>query len=309
MAGFGTSYGRRARAWRAGCAIAALLLAGAARAQQPPPCSHCAAWNERQEPFRIYGNTYYIGVKGLSSILVTSKAGHVLIDGDLAESAPQIVASIRSLGFRIQDVKWILNSHVHFDHAGGIAELQRLSGAEVAASPWSAEVMKSGRVGRGDPQPDQRTIPPVARVKVIRDQETLNVGPIALTAHFTPGHTPGGTSWAWQSCEKSRCLHIMYADSLNAISSAGFSFVHGPEYPGALNDFEKSFAVLGALPCDILLTPHPEFVDLLEKRARLAHGEEPNPFIDSGACARYVAWERGVLRERIASEAGIIPGT
>jgi metallo-beta-lactamase class B len=307
MAGFGRSYGWRGL--RVGCAIAAFLLMGAAPVQQPPPCSHCAAWNQHQEPFRIYGNTYYVGVKGLSAILVTSKAGHVLIDGDLAESAPQIVASIRALGFRIEDVKLIVNSHVHFDHAGGIADLQRLSGAQVAASPWSAEVMKRGRVGQGDPQPDQRPIAPVSRVKVVRDLETLNLGPIALTAHFTPGHTPGGTSWTWQSCEKSRCLHIVYADSLNAVSSEGFSFIHSREYPGALGDFDKSFAALGALPCDILLTPHPEFVELLAKHDRLARGEQPNPFIDPGACARYIDWERGVLRERITSETGNIPDT
>src|SRR5215213_6054271 len=132
-----------------------LVLAVLASGQSGAPassCADCPVWNKPQQPFRIYGNTYYVGPHGLSSILITSRAGHVLIDGALPESVPQVVANIRSLGFRMEDVKLIVNSHVHFDHGGGIAELQRLSGAEVAASPWSAEVLTKSAVGKGDPQ-------------------------------------------------------------------------------------------------------------------------------------------------------------
>lgn len=155
-----------------------------------------------QQAFRIYGNTYYVGTHGLSSVLIASEGGHVLIDGALPESAPLIAANIRSLGFRIQDVKLILNSHAHFDHAGGIAELQRLSGARVAASRWTADVMKKGEVPRDDPQFGAlRPIARVARVETFEDGETLRAGSLAVTAHLTPGHTPGGTSWTWRSCE------------------------------------------------------------------------------------------------------------
>src|SRR5271155_1020355 len=115
-------------------------------------CANCAAWNKPHAAFRIFGNTYYVGTDGLSSVLIASTTGHVLIDGALPESASRIVANIRSLGFRIEDVKLILNSHVHFDHAGGIAELRKLSGARVAASQWTADVMKKGAVPRDDPQ-------------------------------------------------------------------------------------------------------------------------------------------------------------
>jgi metallo-beta-lactamase class B len=293
---------------RAGVRFAALAwlgacMAGAAQGEAAPPCAHCAEWNEPQAPFRIFGNTYYVGVKGLTSILITSPAGHVLIDGGSRESPPQIAASIRELGFRIQDVKLILNSHVHYDHAGGIAELQRLSGARVAASPWSAEVLKLGRAAHGDPQlPDQIPMQPVARVEVVADGQRLSVGPIELEAHFTPGHTPGGTSWTWRSCEKSRCLAVVYADSLSAVASDGFSFLHSPDYPAALGDFERSFATLAALPCDILLTPHPELADILQKHVRNAAGGAGNAFIDPEGCRRYVEWGRGSLRERIAEE-------
>src|SRR5688572_23418490 len=166
-----------------------MLATSAVLAAAPSTCGPCAAWNVAQLPFRIFGNTYYVGVRGLSSILITSSEGHVLIDGGLAESVPTIAASIRALGFRIEDVKLILNSHAHFDHAGGIAELQRLSGAAVAASPWSARVLESGTSPRGDPQfGSLPTMPKIAKVRVIRDGEILRIGPLALTAHFTPGH-------------------------------------------------------------------------------------------------------------------------
>ena len=132
-------------------ASALWLLTGVAHTQEPFTCADCPVWNVTQEPFRVYGNTYFVGVRGLSSILITSEDGHVLIDGALPESASKIAASIRALGFRIEDVKLIVNSHAHFDHAGGIAELRRLSGAKVAATGWSARVLRSGRSTPGDP--------------------------------------------------------------------------------------------------------------------------------------------------------------
>jgi metallo-beta-lactamase class B len=205
-------------------------------------CKVCADWNATQAPFRIHGSTYYVGVRGLSSILITSDRGHILIDGDLPESVPKIAASIRALGFRVEDVKLILNSHVHFDHAGGIAGLQRLSGAEVAAGAASAKVLKSGRSGPDDPQfGGVPAIPRVNRVQVIKDGETLRIGPLEVTAHLTPGHTPGGTSWSWKSCEDARCLHIAYVDSLAPVSSDTFLFTRNATYPNVLKDFETEF--------------------------------------------------------------------
>jgi metallo-beta-lactamase class B len=124
-------------------------------------CSRCAEWNTPQRPFRIFGNTYFVGPSELSSILITSSKGHVLIDGALPESAEQIASNIRTLGFRVEDLKLILNTHVHFDHAGGIAELQRMSGARVVASDWSAAVLSGSGVAKDDPQ--YGTIPPIAR--------------------------------------------------------------------------------------------------------------------------------------------------
>jgi metallo-beta-lactamase class B len=280
-----------------------LLLSGMAQGATPPTCQECAQWNRSQQPFRVYGNTYYVGVHGLSSILITSDHGHILIDGDLEESAPKIAASIRALGFKVEDIKLILNSHVHYDHAGGIAELKRLSGAAVAASAASAKVLESGQIGSDDPQYGSLpSIPAVKPVRVIKDGQTVHVGPLALRAHLTPGHTPGGTSWTWKSCEDGRCVQMVYADSLTAVSAPGFQFTHSTAYPNVLKDFEQSFSTLSKLRCDVLLTPHPEASDLWTRFESNEHGGGAAAFIDPTACGRYVARAREQLAKRVASE-------
>ena len=249
------------------------------------PCARCVQWNRPQKPFRIWGNTFYVGPHGLSSILITSDRGHVLIDGALPESAKQIAANIQSLGFRMADVKLILNSHVHFDHAGGIAELQRVSGARVEASEWSAKVLSNGGIGKGDPQFAGGTpISPVANVQTFRDGDQIRAGEIVITAHLTPGHTPGGTTWTWKSCEEAACRNMVYADSLAPISSDGFRFSSSSDYPHALSDFEKSFTFLETVPCDILITTHPEASSLWDRLQSRDKGLTPDPMVNLSAC-------------------------
>jgi len=263
-------------------------------------CASCKVWNAPQQPFKIYGNTYYVGTHGLSSILITSPSGHILIDGDLPESAAQIRDHIRALGFRIEDVKLILNSHVHFDHAGGIAKLQQWSHARVVASEPSAPVLSKGGVGKDDPQ--YGILPPIAKVKhveVFHDGDVLRVGDLSVTAHLTPGHTPGGTSWTWKSCDGPQCLNMVFADSLTAVSAPGFKFT---EHPDLLKGFEKSFAFLETTPCDILITTHPEISGLWDRLERRNQAAKPDPMIDSGACRALAANARGQLQKRLESE-------
>jgi metallo-beta-lactamase class B len=265
-------------------------------------CPSCAEWNAPQHPFRVYGNTHYVGTRGLAAILVTSSEGHALIDGGLPESAPHILANIRALGFRPEDIKLILNSHAHFDHAGGIAALQRASGGTVAASPSSARVLERGTSGPDDPQYGVLlSYPAVPGVREFADGETLRVGPLALVAHLTPGHTPGGTSWSWQSCEKGRCLSFVYADSQTPVSAPGFHFGRSQTYPAAVADFERGFATLEALPCDVLLTPHPAASGLWERVGARDRGVE-DALVDPGACGRYAANARQSLARRLAAE-------
>ncbi|HEX8337076.1 MAG TPA: subclass B3 metallo-beta-lactamase [Pyrinomonadaceae bacterium] len=285
--------------------LALVVLAAGQSGAPASSCANCPEWNRPQQPFRIYGNTYYVGPRGLTSILLTSKGGHVLLDGALPESVPQVVANIRALGFRIEDVKLIVNSHVLFDHGGGISELQRLSGAKVAASPWSAEVLTKTGVGKGDPQFGGLVpLALVPRADTLRDGQTLRVGDIRLTAHFTPGHTPGGTSWTWKSCESGRCLNLVYSDSMTPVSAEGFRFTDSREYPTAVQDFEKSFAFLRAAPCDILLTSHPEGSGLWQRLEGRQRGDRPDPMVSPDACKELAGRASDQLRRRLESEKG-----
>jgi metallo-beta-lactamase class B len=257
-------------------------------------------WNAAQKPLHIYGNTWYVGPHGLSSILLDTGHGLALFDGDLPESAPVIEANIRALGFHVRDVKWILNSHAHSDHAGGIATLQRDSGAQVLASANGAHEMALGGADRGDPQyGDIPDYPPVHHVRVVRDGETVPLGKLAITAHYTPGHTQGSTSWTWTSCEDKRCLRMVYADSLTAIAAPGFRF---SDHPHRVAAFRQAIATVAALPCDILLTPHPDASDFWQKVARRKSDQDVAPFIDTAACRDYAAAASKKLDARLAQE-------
>ena len=281
----------------AGVLVLSGACAFACTAHAAPSCS--PALNTPQAPFRIFGNSYYVGTHGVASILITSDKGHVLIDGDLARSVPMIVAHIRALGFRVADVKLILNTHVHCDHAGGIAALERLSGAAVKASPASAAVLSAGGVSPDDPQYGSTApLDAAARVSTVADGETLHVGPIAVTAHFTPGHTAGGTSWTWVSCEGTRCLNIVDGDSLTAVSAPAYRF---SDHPAVLAQFAHSFGVMSRIPCDILVTAHPELSDLWSRLTKRDRGEA-DAMVDPAACRRYAASARENLAKRIAAE-------
>jgi metallo-beta-lactamase class B len=276
------------------------------KSDPPKVCSSCDGWNAPREPFRVFGNTYYVGVAGLSAVLVTSDGGHVLLDAGLPQSASAVDAHIRALGFRTQDVKLIVNSHAHFDHGGGIAAMQRASGAEVAASPSGARALEAGEPTPDDPQyafgRQSNGFPKVARVRVVADGEVLRVGDIALTAHFTPGHTPGSTTWTWRSCEGSRCLDVVYADSLNAVSAPGFHFSADATHPSLVESFRRSIATVAALPCDVLLSVHPEFSGLDRKIGLRNSGASGNPFVDPQACRAYAANASRSLDRRLAEE-------
>lgn len=285
---------------------AALMLAAAiapavAHDDAPEQCSMCEEWNRPQAPFQIYGNTWYVGTAGLSAVLVTSPEGHILIDGALIQSAPLIARNIETLGFRIQDVKLILNSHAHNDHAGGIARLQRMSGAKVAASPSGARALRDGHVVSDDPQySPTHKLPRVAAVDVVGDGETVAVGQLRLKAVATPGHTPGATTWTWQSCENGRCLNVVYADSLTAYSNDTFRFTGGAAHPDLSASFNASIDKVRKLACDVVVSVHPGFTDTFKKAA--AKSATHNPFIDPDGCRNYVIAAQQLLDKRLKKE-------
>jgi metallo-beta-lactamase class B len=274
------------------------------KSDPPHKCDSCDEWNKPREPFKIFGNSYYVGTDGLSAILIAGTEGHILLDGGLEQSAAVIDANIRKLGFKTEDVKIIVNSHGHYDHAGGIAALQRASGATVYASPSGASALERGENTPDDPQfgfgKAENGFPPVKGVKVIKDNQVLGVGRISVVAHFTPGHTPGSTTWTWQSCEGNNCLNMVYADSISAVSAPGFKFTANPE---VVSLFRRSITRLSELPCDIVVSTHPSATNLdakVKKRAELK-GAGPDPFVDRG-CKALAATAMKGLEARIAEE-------
>ncbi|MBD8543873.1 subclass B3 metallo-beta-lactamase [Oxalobacteraceae sp. CFBP 13708] len=277
----------------------ALATAGLVTCLQPAAAND---WNTPQEPFALYGNTYYVGTHGLSAVLITSPQGHILIDGGSEKSAPQIVRNMRRLGFKVEDIRFILNSHAHFDHAGGIAELQRLSGAEVLVGSAAVPVLASGQADKGDPQyTDLQPMAPTARVRAVADGDVVKLGPLAVTMHATPGHTQGGASWTWNAVEGGRTAHMVYADSLNAIAAGPFRYRGHRAYPTARADLERSIATVAGLPCDVLVSAHPEGSDLWQRYARRA-ARGNAAFIDTTACRTYADKARARLAAQLAKE-------
>lgn len=284
------------------CLAALGACAAPQSGKEPAPiaCRACDAWNATQAPFRIVGNTYYVGVRGLSVLVVRTSAGLILFDGALPQSVSGIQENLRSLGMDIRQVRLIVNTHAHFDHAGGIAALARASGATVLASHAGAQALRNGGPLSDDPQfafgtqANAFEVPP--RVRAIDDAEQVTLGEITLTAHYTPGHTPGATTWTWRDCAGGQCLDVVYADSLNAVSAPEYSFT-----PIAAQ-FERSMDRVGALPCDVIVAVHPEFTRTFDKLELRERDPTNNPFVDKG-CKAYADAARSRLRLRLAQEA------
>jgi metallo-beta-lactamase class B len=265
----------------------------------PYDCERCADWNKPQDPFRVYGNTWYVGTEGLSSILIETSNGLILVDGGLAQSAPLIDANIRELGFDPLDIKAIFVSHAHFDHAGGVNALQRLSGAAVYTSDNGVTTLGTGRLEPGDPQyvadSDQGSFPATRNVVVVADGDAVTVGDVAVTAVYTPGHTNNSVTWTWESCALGSCYSVVYADSLTAVSARGYSFGAS----GAAAAMIESAGKIADLDCDILLSPHPFFFGMHDKLERLDDG---NPFINELACTFFAEEALGWLEQRLDAE-------
>jgi metallo-beta-lactamase class B len=258
-------------------------------------CDGSSDYNKPAPPVRIHANTYLVGSCGISSILVVGDQGDVLIDGGTEQDADVIAGNIADLGFSIKNVKFILTSHEHFDHVGGVAKLQEMSGATVVTSAPAAMVLTSGTPSPDDPQFGVvKPFPPVQVGRIVRDGDEVRLGNLMLTAIATPGHTPGALSWRWVSCDGGVCRTIVYADSLHAISNDSYRYSDHPQYLAA---FRASIAKIAASPCEILLTPHPGASDMPR---RLALGK---PLLDPDSCKNYAADLTKQLDERLAKEA------
>lgn len=268
--------------WRRfGLGLAVLLAMAALVHAQADPQSRSE--NQPVPPFRIIGNIYYVGASDVTSFLIVTPSGNILLDGGFAETAPQIEANIHKLGFRLKDVKFLLNSHAHYDHAGGLAELKKRTGAQFVAMEGDAAVLAGG--GSGDFFV-KTGFPPVKPDRVIHDGDTVSLGGTTMTAHRTAGHTRGCTSWSTVVTEKGKEYHVVFVGSLSVLQ--GYRLTGKESYPGIAADYEKSIAVLKALPCDVFLGPHGSFFNLTDKREALAKGATPNPFIDPAGYQEYL---------------------
>lgn len=283
------------------------LLAACAPGAQPdlpagPPvtalldqCEGKDGWSDPAPPVRIFANVYQVGTCGIVALLIAGPEGHVLLDGATAEAAPLIAANIKTLGFQLEDVEWIGTSHEHFDHVGGVAELQRLTGAKVASSAAAKRQLETGILDPSDPQAGMHEPFAAIRVdRVLRDSETLRVGPLELTLHATPGHALGSTSWSWRSCEAEVCHRVAFADSVSAVSNDDYRFSDHPEYVAM---FRRGMDAVEAIGCNLVITPHPAASTLYERLAGDA------PLADPDACRNYAQFGRNNLETRLAREA------
>ena len=267
-----------------------LLLFATAAFGQSDPVSR--SWNQPVEPFRIIGNVWYVGASDITSYLITTPKGHILLDGGFVETAPMIVANIRKLGFRVEDVKVLLSSHAHYDHAGGLAELKRLTGATFYAS--RRDLPQLARGGTDDPQFGNRFLfPPVVADRILDDGSRVSLGGTTLVAHMTPGHTPGCTTWTTRVRDHGRAYDVVFVGSPTA---PGYKLKNNPRYPNAIEDYRRQFAVLKSLSCDVFLASHGNFFDLQEKIA------DKRSFIDPEGYREFVAAAERRIEEQYAAE-------
>jgi metallo-beta-lactamase class B len=266
------------------------------RAELAKQCEGRDGWSDPAPPAQIFGNVYLVGTCGIISLLITSDKGHILIDGATQEAAPSIAQNIRKLGFDPKDIRYLLYSHEHVDHVGGLAALKQITGAKMLARLDAKASLESGVPEKSDPQ--FGGIPDFHGIKVdrlITDNETITLGPLAIKAIASPGHAPGGTSWTWRSCEGSVCNSFVYADSLSSVSGGGYRFSDNPQY---VSTFRMTIARIASIAsCDILITPHPSQSQFFERLSGAV------PLIKQTACADYATAALGRLDARLAKEA------
>ena len=271
---------------------------GSSALARPDMRAECAGkedWTDPGPPVPIFANVYHVGTCAITVLLVTSPAGHILLDASPAASIPSVIDNIHALGFEPEDVEWIVSSHEHWDHAGGLAALKQATGARLAANAAAVEALRTGRPYPEDPQASWlEPSAPVEVDRIMRDGEILTIGSLALTMHATPAHAPGSTSWTWTSCDGDTCHRIAYADSVSAPAPETYRFT---DHPDQVARFRDGLVKIAALSCDLLLTPHPGQSDMYARYAG------KTALVDPQACVRYAKGGEQAMDARLASEA------
>jgi len=257
-------------------------------------------WTEPFPPFRIAGNLYYVGSKGLANYLITTPQGNILINSDLEANIPLIKASIEKLGFRFEDTKILLISHAHWDHDAGSARIKELTGASYMVMDADVPVVESG--GKADFQYGSRSeflYKPVKVDRVLHDGDEVKLGDTVLVAHLTPGHTKGCTTWTMKVTEAGKTHDVVIVGSPNV--NPGYKLVSNAAYPQIAEDYERMFRVLKSLPCDLFLGAHGGYFGMEEKYARLKPGAA-NPFVDPDGYKQFVADKEQEFRSELAKQ-------
>ena len=279
--------------------VASVFVANCAAAQTP------ASWTDPFPPFRIAGNLYYVGSKGLASYLITTPQGHVLINSDLEANVPLIQASIAQLGFKFSDVKILLISHAHWDHNAGSAKVKELTGARYMVMEGDADVVETG--GKSDFQYGRdpgMLYPPTGVDRVLRHGDEVRLGDVVLVAHHTPGHTKGCTTWTLTVRDGGAVYHAVIIGSPNV--NPGYKLVDNTKYPTIAEDYERTFRVLKSLRCDVFLGAHGSYFGLDEKYARMRAGTA-NAFVDNRGCAAFIEEKEQQFRSELARQKAARP--
>jgi metallo-beta-lactamase class B len=254
-------------------------------------------WTLPFEPRRIIGNIYYVGSNLISSFLIVTPAGHILIDTGPIEMLPQVQANIENLGFRVKDIKLLLNSHAHFDHCGGFAEFKRQTGATIVASKLDGELMMRG--GKGDVYwGDELSYEPATPDRLVADGDRVELGGVSLTAHLTPGHTKGCTSWSMRATENAKEHDVLF---LCGLTASLYKLTNNDNYPNIVQDAQNSILKLRSMHLDVLLAAHAFWFDLEGKTARQKEGE-PNPFVDPEELGRHLTDMESDLNQALQAQ-------
>jgi metallo-beta-lactamase class B len=266
------------------CALALIITGVQAQTVKDFLAAVTQKWTAPFEPFHLIGNIYYVGTDGIAVYIIKTSQGLILIDTALQQSTGLIKDNIAKLGFKLGDIKYILNSHAHFDHTGGLAEIKNETGAQLIAGERDKPLLEGGYYP-GDEENKDLSFPPVKVDRTVKEGDKVTLGDTTLTAHSTPGHTPGCTSWEMTVKDGGQDRDVLFFCSGTVALN---KLVGRPTYPGIIDDYRSTFAKVKAMKPDVLLGPHPEVYGMQEKRAQMKQGA-PNPFVKPGELGTYVA--------------------